>query len=110
MRELSDSNDFLRQLNGADAYTRVSNAGRDHFDLMFMDIIMPRLDGVSATMYIRQHCPSTPIIAMTSNIRPDEVNGYFEHGTLQRHNVTERRRVHIGMIKQANHARVVAQA
>ena len=47
---------------------------------MFMDIIMPRLDGISATMYIRQHCPSTPIIAMTSNIRPDEVNGYFEHG------------------------------
>lgn len=50
---------------------------------MFMDIIMPRLDGVSATMYIRQHCPSTPIIAMTSNIRPDEVNGYFEHGKLE---------------------------
>lgn len=45
-----------------------------------MDIIMPRLDGVSATMYIRQHCPSAPVIAMTSNIRPDEVNGYFEHG------------------------------
>ncbi|EFY89289.1 response regulator-like protein [Metarhizium acridum CQMa 102] len=66
-------------LNGADAYTRVSNLGRDHFDLMFMDIIMPRLDGVSATMYIRRHCPTTPIIAMTSNIRPDEVNGYFEH-------------------------------
>lgn len=43
---------------------------------------MPRLDGVSATMYIRQHCPATPIIAMTSNIRPDEVNGYFEHGKL----------------------------
>ncbi|POR34897.1 Transcription factor SKN7 [Tolypocladium paradoxum] len=66
--------------NGADAYNRVSTVGRDHFDMMFMDIIMPRLDGVSATMYIRQHCPSTPIIAMTSNIRPDEVNGYFEHG------------------------------
>ncbi|ODA75998.1 hypothetical protein RJ55_08280 [Drechmeria coniospora] len=66
--------------NGADAYTRVSSVGREHFDMMFMDIIMPRLDGVSATMYIRQHCPSTPIIAMTSNIRPDEVNSYFEHG------------------------------
>ncbi|GJN82579.1 kinase-regulated stress-responsive transcription factor skn7 [Purpureocillium lilacinum] len=66
--------------NGADAFNRVSTVGRDHFDMMFMDIIMPRLDGVSATMYIRQHCPSTPIIAMTSNIRPDEVNSYFEHG------------------------------
>lgn len=66
--------------NGVEAYSRVNNVGRDHFDMVFMDIIMPRLDGVSATMYIRQHFPSTPIIAMTSNIRPDEVNGYFEHG------------------------------
>ncbi|KND93037.1 Transcription factor SKN7 [Tolypocladium ophioglossoides CBS 100239] len=74
------STDLNKSQNGADAYSRVSTVGRDHFDMMFMDIIMPRLDGVSATMYIRQHCPSTPIIAMTSNIRPDEVNGYFEHG------------------------------
>ncbi|KOS17976.1 Transcription factor SKN7 [Escovopsis weberi] len=66
--------------NGVEAYNRVNSAGRDHFDMIFMDIIMPRLDGVSATMYIRQQCPSTPVIAMTSNIRPDEVNGYFEHG------------------------------
>ncbi|KAJ3479031.1 hypothetical protein NLG97_g8423 [Lecanicillium saksenae] len=66
--------------DGAEAYNRMSAVGRDHFDLIFMDIIMPKLDGVSASMYIRQQCPSTPIIAMTSNIRPDEVNGYFEHG------------------------------
>lgn len=65
-----------------EAYNRINAVGRDHFDLIFMDIIMPRLDGVSATMYIRQHCPATPIIAMTSNIRPDEVNGYFEHGKM----------------------------
>lgn len=63
-----------------EAYNRINAVGRDHFDLIYMDIIMPRLDGVSATMYIRQHCPATPIIAMTSNIRPDEVNSYFEHG------------------------------
>lgn len=48
--------------------------------MIFMDIIMPRLDGVSATMYIRQSHPAIPIIAMTSNIRPEEVNGYFDHG------------------------------
>jgi CheY-like chemotaxis protein len=62
----------------------VSEVGRDHFDLIFMDIIMPHLDGVSATMYIRQHYPSVPIIAMTSNIRPEEVNGYFDHGKFSR--------------------------
>lgn len=41
---------------------------------------MPKLDGVSTTMYIRQDCPSIPIVAMTSNIRSDEVNCYLEHG------------------------------
>lgn len=58
----------------------MSSVSRDHFDVIFMDIIMPRLDGVSATLYIRGTHPSVPIIAMTSNIRPEEVNGYFEHG------------------------------
>lgn len=48
--------------------------------MIFMDIIMPKLDGVSATMYIRQEYPSIPIVAMTSNIRSDEVHCYFEHG------------------------------
>lgn len=68
------------QHNGADAFSRISSVGRDHFDMIFMDIIMPRLDGVSATLYIRGTHPSIPIVAMTSNIRPEEVNGYFEHG------------------------------
>lgn len=53
---------------------------RDYFDMIFMDIVMPMLDGVSATLYIRQNFPAIPVIAMTSNIRPEEVNGYFEHG------------------------------
>ncbi|KAF7561996.1 hypothetical protein G7046_g2171 [Stylonectria norvegica] len=66
--------------NGADAYSRINTVGRDHFDMIFMDIIMPRLDGVSTTMYIRQDCPAIPIVAMTSNIRSDEVHCYFEHG------------------------------
>jgi osomolarity two-component system response regulator SKN7 len=65
--------------NGAEAYTRITS-GSKQFDMIFMDIIMPRLDGVSATMYIRQSHPAIPIIAMTSNIRPEEVNGYFDHG------------------------------
>lgn len=41
---------------------------------------MPKLDGVSTTMYLRQNSTSTPVVAMTSNIRQDEVNSYFEHG------------------------------
>lgn len=44
-----------------------------------MDIIMPNLDGVSACHLIRQF-DRTPIIAMTSNIRSDDIQLYFQHG------------------------------
>ena len=44
-----------------------------------MDIIMPNLDGVSACHLIRQF-DHTPIIAMTSNIRSDDISMYFQHG------------------------------
>lgn len=50
------------------------------YDLILMDIIMPNLDGVSATHLIRQF-DRTPIIAMTSNIRSDDIQLYFQHGT-----------------------------
>lgn len=42
---------------------------------------MPNLDGVSATHLIRQNNNTTPIIAMTSNIRSDDISMYFQHGS-----------------------------
>jgi len=50
------------------------------FDLILMDIIMPNLDGVSATVCIRQKLPDIPIVAMTSNIRADDIDMYFRYG------------------------------
>lgn len=50
------------------------------YDLVLMDIIMPNLDGVSACHLIRQF-DHTPIVAMTSNIRSDDISMYFQHGT-----------------------------
>ena len=50
---------------------------------MLMDIIMPNLDGVSACHLIRQF-DATPIIAMTSNIRSDDITMYFQHGKFLR--------------------------
>jgi osomolarity two-component system, response regulator SKN7 len=49
------------------------------YDMILMDIIMPNLDGVSACHIIRQF-DRTPIIAMTSNIRSDDIQMYFQHG------------------------------
>lgn len=53
------------------------------YDLVLMDIIMPNLDGVSATHLVRQFDNTTPIIAMTSNIRSDDISMYFQHGKLK---------------------------
>lgn len=45
-----------------------------------MDIIMPVFDGVSATACIRMVQPRVPIIAMTSNIRQEDIAMYFHWG------------------------------
>jgi len=66
-------------LDGLEAVNKL-NAGAK-YDLVLMDIIMPNLDGVSATHLIRQF-DNTPIVAMTSNIRSDDISMYFQHGKL----------------------------
>ncbi|EEA23891.1 kinase-regulated stress-responsive transcription factor skn7 [Talaromyces marneffei ATCC 18224] len=63
--------------DGLQAVTKVQSGKR--YDLILMDIIMPNLDGVSACHLIRQF-DRTPIIAMTSNIRKDDIELYFQHG------------------------------
>jgi CheY-like chemotaxis protein/nitrogen-specific signal transduction histidine kinase len=53
------------------------------FDLILMDIKMPRMDGVAATRAIRAlpgPVSRTPIIALTANADPDDVRGYLEAG------------------------------
>jgi CheY-like chemotaxis protein len=67
------------QLDGLEAVNKIQSGAK--YDLVLMDIIMPNLDGVSACHLIRQF-NSTPIIAMTSNIRSDDIEMYFRHGML----------------------------
>lgn len=66
-------------MDGDEASNKV-NSDPDRFDLIFMDIIMPKFDGVSATVYIRGLNTRVPIIAMTSNIRQEEIASYYHWG------------------------------
>lgn len=53
------------------------------FDLILMDIKMPRLSGVEATVEIRQmkgDVARTPIVALTANTDRIDVRSYFEAG------------------------------
>ncbi|KAK3376003.1 response regulator-like protein [Lasiosphaeria ovina] len=65
--------------DGLEAVDKINHES-NRFDLIFMDIIMPHLDGVSATAMIRMVAPRIPIIAMTSNIRQEDIQTYFNFG------------------------------
>ncbi|KAI0790678.1 hypothetical protein C8Q75DRAFT_760139 [Abortiporus biennis] len=63
-----------------DGLGAVEQMNIEKYDLVLMDIMMPRLDGVSATSLIRRFDSVTPIISMTSNSEPHEVLTYFSTG------------------------------
>jgi CheY-like chemotaxis protein len=67
----------------ADGVEAVEAAKAGRFDVILMDIRMPRMDGVTATREIRklaQPAGAVPIIALTANADPDEVAEYLAAG------------------------------
>ena len=69
--------------NGAEA-VRMFTQSPDKYDLIFMDLQMPEMDGYEATRRIRSHdAPKSkdiPIIAMTANVFHDDVERCLEAG------------------------------
>jgi len=60
----------------------VEFAQHERFDLIFMDIQMPDLDGQAATLKIRQHTQNaeTPVIALTAHALPNERKQLLQNG------------------------------
>ncbi|KAH6887323.1 SKN7, two-component response regulator [Coprinopsis sp. MPI-PUGE-AT-0042] len=63
-----------------DGVGAVNKMNLEKYDLVLMDIVMPKLDGVSATSIIRKFDKGTPIISMTSNSKPNEIMTYYSSG------------------------------
>ncbi len=66
-----------------DGVEALEAARTGRFDLILMDIKMPRMDGVSATHAIRAlpgRAGSVPIIALTANADPEDAAGYLAAG------------------------------
>ncbi|WP_310467708.1 response regulator [Sphingomonas sp.] len=66
-----------------DGLEAVEAVKANRFDLVLMDIQMPRMDGVTATRCIRQldgPGSQVPIIAMTANALPDQVRAFRAAG------------------------------
>ena len=54
--------------------------GEPPFDLIFMDMFMPVMDGIEATAKINALNTGTPIIAVTANIMASELEKYTKNG------------------------------
>jgi two-component system, NarL family, response regulator LiaR len=50
----------------SDGQEAVALAERLRPDIVLMDILMPRMDGLAATVAIRRSCPDTEVLALTS--------------------------------------------
>ncbi|KAI8376018.1 uncharacterized protein BYT42DRAFT_573116 [Radiomyces spectabilis] len=64
-------------VDGLEALTKLSS---DRYDIVLMDIMMPNLDGISATKNIRLYDTWTPIISMTANTTDRDIQQYITSG------------------------------
>src|SRR5687768_7252469 len=65
--------------NGAEA---IELAGRLNPDVVLMDLIMPVMDGITATAAIRRAFPDTEVIALTSVLEDASVVGAVKAGAI----------------------------
>ncbi|WP_173403725.1 response regulator [Paracoccus marcusii] len=69
-------------VEAVDGQQGVDAALAQRFDLIFMDISMPRMDGITAATRIRAQGPNvaTPIIALTAHARPADQDRFQAAG------------------------------
>ncbi|GGB50433.1 response regulator [Deinococcus soli (ex Cha et al. 2016)] len=53
-----------------------------HPDVVIMDLMMPVMDGITATRTLKRQHPDTEVIALTSTLEEHKVNGAIEAGAI----------------------------
>ncbi|KAI1778677.1 putative histidine kinase SlnCl1 [Hypoxylon cercidicola] len=82
MLKLEDVYDVTIAQDGQEAYELVKQKMENnlHFDLIFMDIQMPNLDGLQSTRLIRKMGYSAPIVALTAFSEESNIKDCMESG------------------------------
>jgi len=65
---------------GVDVVTARIKSGAKPFDMILMDIQMPVMDGLEASLKINELGVKTPIIALSANIMTVDLENYKSHG------------------------------
>jgi PAS domain S-box-containing protein len=63
-----------------DGKEAVDMVNKNSYDLVFMDVNMPVMDGIEATRIIRQEHPFLPIIALTANAMNGDASKFASEG------------------------------
>ena len=83
-RILSGTYEVIEAENGKEAVDIVSQSVPGRFDFIFMDIMMPVMDGLEAARQIRtlnrKDTKEIPIIAMTANAFQDDIRDCIDAG------------------------------
>lgn len=69
-------------ITARDGQDAVETAMAEHPDIIFMDVLMPRVDGFAACQALREHesTRNIPIIMVTTRGEPQNVQRGFESG------------------------------
>jgi hypothetical protein len=73
----------LNHSHAGDGQEAVEAADRQPFDLILMDLQMPRMNGLTATQTIRTRSKlngATPILALSANVLPQHVEKCLQAG------------------------------
>ena len=65
--------------NGKEALDMIQ-AAPDKYDIVFMDLQMPQMDGFKATRQIRKFLKGVPIVALTANVFTSDIEKCFAAG------------------------------
>ncbi len=75
-----DDLEFAGEASGGEEAVRLCGDGKA--DVVLMDLVMPRMDGATATKAIRDACPHVQVIALTSFPEEDLVTSAIEAGAI----------------------------